>query len=62
MSIRNDRKDSRLSRGAALALALEPNSAGAQVTSPPSPGTHQDFLAIEFGLPDTIFRNAFETP
>lgn len=35
MSTRNDRKDSRLTRGAALALALEPDSAGAQVTIPP---------------------------
>lgn len=62
MSVRNDCKGSRLIRGAALALALEPGSAGVQVTIPPSPGTNQDFLAIEFGLPDTIFRNGFETP
>ncbi len=26
-----------------------------------SPGTNQDFLAIEFGLPDTIFRDGFES-
>jgi uncharacterized delta-60 repeat protein len=25
-------------------------------------GVDQDFLAIEFGLPDTIFRDGFETP
>lgn len=27
-----------------------------------SPATAQDFLAIEFGLPDTIFRDGFEGP
>jgi uncharacterized delta-60 repeat protein len=27
-----------------------------------SPGSNQDFLAIEFGLPDTIFRYGFEMP
>jgi len=24
------------------------------------PTTNQDFLAVEFGLPDTIYRNGFE--
>jgi hypothetical protein len=26
------------------------------------PDTARDFMAIEFGLPDTMFRNGFESP
>jgi uncharacterized delta-60 repeat protein len=27
-----------------------------------TPGAHHDFMAVEFGLNDTIFRNGFQTP
>jgi uncharacterized delta-60 repeat protein len=27
-----------------------------------TPGAHHDFMAVEFGLPDTIFRDGVETP
>ena len=27
-----------------------------------TPGAHHDFMAVEFGLHDTIFRDDFETP
>jgi hypothetical protein len=45
-----------------IAYGLAADSRGARLwaVGPAVPTTNQDFLAVEFGLPDTIYRSGFE--
>jgi uncharacterized delta-60 repeat protein len=44
----------------AFGLAAETNGTRLWAVGTAAPTTNQDFLAVEFGLPDTIYRNGFE--
>jgi uncharacterized delta-60 repeat protein len=44
----------------AFGLAAETGGTRLWAVGTSSPTTNQDFLAVEFGMPDTIFRNGFE--